>query len=228
MLRSLGFSTRVVSGFYVSPEKYEARHRHTPVRSSDVHFWCEVYLGGGTWATLDPSPGFEVLGPPPNVWQRLWASVSRVGDWLFTHWMAVLLVVTGLLTAMLRRRYLMDALATLTWQLKPASTARGRVLQTVRLVDRRLRFCGRTRPKNLTLGRWLRQQTELSQLSPAMTEFARLTDWAAFGSHAMANEIETQEAEACCQSIRRNITLRNCRQQSQIRSNHSTTGTASR
>jgi protein-glutamine gamma-glutamyltransferase len=228
MLRSLGFSTRVISGFYVSPDKYDARHRHSPVRSSDVHFWCEVYLGGGTWATLDPSPGFEVLGPPPNAGQRLWASIRRVGDWLFAHWLAVLLVLTGLLTAVLRRRHLLDALATLTWQLKPAPTARGRVLQTVRLVDRRLRFSGRTRPKNITLGRWLRQQTELSQLSPAMTAFATLTDWAAFGSHAVENEIETQEAEACCQSIRRNITLRNCRPQSHIRSNHSTTGTASR
>ncbi len=66
MLRSLGFSTRLVSGFYANPVRYDVRKRHTAVHSSDVHFWCEVFVGAGTWVTLEPTPGYEVLSPPPG------------------------------------------------------------------------------------------------------------------------------------------------------------------
>ena len=57
MLRSIGYSSRVVSGFYADPDAYDVRSRHTPIHSDDVHFWTEVYLQGGVWATVEPTPG---------------------------------------------------------------------------------------------------------------------------------------------------------------------------
>ena len=91
MLRSLGFSTRLVSGFYASPERYDARKRHTAVHSSDVHFWCEVFVGAGTWVTLDPTPGYEVLSPPPGMWKRAVLLASHCVHWMLRHWLLVLM-----------------------------------------------------------------------------------------------------------------------------------------
>lgn len=69
MLRSLGYSTRLVSGFYANPERFDVTKGHTPVNSADVHFWCEVYVAG-TWVTLEPTPGYEVLTPASGLLTR--------------------------------------------------------------------------------------------------------------------------------------------------------------
>lgn len=42
LLRSLGYTTRLVSGFYADPERFDIESRHTPVFADDVHFWVEV------------------------------------------------------------------------------------------------------------------------------------------------------------------------------------------
>jgi protein-glutamine gamma-glutamyltransferase len=212
MLRSLGFSTRAVSGFYASPERYDARKQHTAVHSSDVHFWCEVYLGSGTWATVEPSPGYEILGPPPGLWKRILLSAKVAATWMLAHWILVAGTSAAVLITYRRRRVLLDFVSTLVWNLAPARTARGRVLQTVRLMDLRLRCSGRQRPRHVTLSRWLRQQSDLKLLSPAISEFAQLADWAAFGESSAVNVPDTQKTEACCQSIRRELTLTRCRE----------------
>jgi transglutaminase-like putative cysteine protease len=207
MLRSLGFSTRLVSGFYADPERYDARRRHTAVHSSDVHFWCEVFLGGGTWATLDPTPGYEVLGPPPGFWKRIRIAMTELGRGMVRRW---LLVSALLLTvaAMFRfRRYLIDFVDTALWRLAPAKTPRGRILQTVRLMDRRLRYAGVPRPAGVTLGRWLRQQPRVNPDSNVFTQFINLADWAAFGEKDHANSPDASSTETCCLHIGRELKL---------------------
>ncbi len=42
LLRTLGYPTRLVSGLYAAPGKFDARTGHTPVTQDDVHFWVEV------------------------------------------------------------------------------------------------------------------------------------------------------------------------------------------
>jgi hypothetical protein len=207
LLRSLGFSTRVVSGFYASPEHYDPRKRHTAVHSADVHFWCEVYLGGGTWATVDPSPGYAVLGPPPGLWERVITSLNATGRWLLAKWIWVLSIITMAALIVVGRHFLLDQWMTFRWKWVPAKTVRGRVLQTARLMDRRLKYSGRSRPGNITLSRWLRQQSDLKPMLPSMTEFMQLSDWAAFGDSSSDDAHDPAETEACCQSIRRNLTL---------------------
>ena len=75
LLRSLGMSARVVSGFHVEPSRYDPRAQHTPVFKDDVHFWAEVHSGGGNWIPLEPTPGYELLGPPPTLAERTWRIV---------------------------------------------------------------------------------------------------------------------------------------------------------
>jgi hypothetical protein len=210
MLRSLGFSTRLVSGFYADPVRYDARKRCTAVHSSDVHFWLEVYLGGGTWATFEPSPGYDILAPPPGFWRRVWLTADSAGQWMRRHAIVLGIGFTLCVLGLVKRQVLNDAIVTVMWSMRPARTVRGRVLQTARLIDRRLSCSGRPRPQHLTLIRWLRQQPDLNQLSPAMTEFMSLADWAAFAEVDSESEVEKSAAEACCRKISRDLTLKNC------------------
>jgi hypothetical protein len=207
MLRSLGFSTRLVSGFYVSPERYDARKRHTPVHSSDVHFWCEVFVGAGTWVTLDPSPGFEILSPPPGLMKRAMLLVGAAARWIVSNWLIALLLFTAATTVFVRRRRLLDQWNSFLWRIAPSKMPRARVLQTARLLDHRMRLAGLSRPSAITLTKWLRQHPELHSASQAVREFLSLTDWANYGSDQASQGVSATTIETCCQRIQQDLTL---------------------
>lgn len=229
MLRSLGYTTRLVSGFYVRPEKYDAARRHTPVHAGDTHFWCEVSPGGGTWLTVEAAPGFEVLGPLPGFWQRVWQGVQQVLRVVRRHWLAASCGVAALVAAFARRRVLADAVRTVWWTLRPAGSVRARVLQTMHLLDCRLRYAGEPRERGVTLRRWLRTRPSVAAVSPALRDFAELADWAAFSrSGDTPSEPPVAERgravpsagtipatsispEECCRCIRQEVTLQKCR-----------------
>ena len=207
LLRSLGFSTRLVSGFYASPARYDARKRHTAVHSSDVHFWCEVYVGAGTWVTLDPTPGYEVLSPPPGLMQRTLSLIATSARWILDHCLIALLVSTAVLTAFVKRRLLADRWNSVLWEIAPAKTARGRVLQTVRSIDCRLRLAGQPRPTGMTLTKWLQQQPELNSAPQVLNEFLSLADWAAYGNQNAAHAVSFEAIERSCRRMRQEFTL---------------------
>ncbi len=54
MLRTQGVPARVVGGFQRG--EWNPYGRYFTVRMRDAHAWVEVYLPGGGWVTLDPSP----------------------------------------------------------------------------------------------------------------------------------------------------------------------------
>ncbi|MDX2118190.1 MAG: DUF3488 and transglutaminase-like domain-containing protein [Planctomycetota bacterium] len=58
MCRSVGMDARVIAG-YVASEWNEASNSYV-VRESNAHAWAEVEIGGGYWATFDPSPQEEL------------------------------------------------------------------------------------------------------------------------------------------------------------------------
>jgi len=207
MLRSLGFSTRLVSGFYADPKRYDARKRHTAVHSSDVHFWCEVYVGAGTWVTLEPTPGYEVLSPPPGLLQRTMLLMVEVAQWMLAHWLIVFSTSIAVSAVLLKRRFLTDRCNSFVWRLIPSTTARSRVLQTARLLDQRLRLAGLPRPSSTTLTKWLRNQPELQSMSPVLPEFLSLADRAAWGNENDSNAVPLVVTEECCDRIERDLTL---------------------
>lgn len=135
LLRSLGYSTRLVAGFYADPTKYDHVGRHTPVDGGDVHTWCEVRLGGKCWATVEPTPGFVILAPPRSLWYRFKTTASRtfaaaMNAWRFLAGLSVLVLIM-----IWRRADLSDAIET------TYVTATGRAQDPVvawRLVERRL------------------------------------------------------------------------------------------
>ena len=194
MLRSLGYPARVVSGFYARPDKYDARKKHTVVDASDAHFWCEVFVGGGTWLTVEPSPGYEVLGPPSGLLERL-AELPRAAWRLMVQYRASLLAVALLATSVFIWRHpLQDALLTLRWKLTRRKSPRQKAVSLAILIDHRLRLSGMERGSGTTLNRWANQQI-LAPVRSQLTRVAAMADQAVFGHADAVAQLNTAELD---------------------------------
>ena len=211
MLRSLGYSTRLVSGFYANPERFDVAKGHTAVHSSDTHFWCEVYVGAGTWVTLEPTPGYEVLTPPPGLLRRTLMFAANCAQWMLRHWMFVSITSVVFVMAFINRYRLADLGSTQKWRLFPARSSRGRVIQTMRLLERRFRFAGLARPSGVTFTTWFRRQQPRIETCPetplAVNEFLQLADWAVYGVDDLKPAMTTADVETACGKFIRLFTL---------------------
>jgi len=199
MLRSLGYSTRVVSGFYADPEKYDLRSRHTPVHKDDVHFWVEVYLGANTWATVEPTPGYEILEPPPGLWEQAQAMLLAFGRWLIANALAVSLFLATAALLFVRRFDLLDVWYTLRWRLVPATDLRRKVIATWQLIDWRMTSSGWQRLEGQTPQRWLAAGGAAeTPFRKQLHDLIRLIEWATFAPDGVAAcDSPSQRVAAC-------------------------------
>jgi protein-glutamine gamma-glutamyltransferase len=185
-LRLLGYPSRVVGGYYAAPGRSDARTRHTPVTAEDVHFWVEVLLPGGTWAAVEPTPGYDLMGPALSLGEQI-AEFLRVG-WLRLRSNA-LLIVLGLVASVMAigfRRRILDGASTLSWWLPSRGPARDRVLRTFRLMELRLGRAGLRRPPGRTPLRWCRS-IAMGAPGESRAELERLLEIASWASHAPVN-----------------------------------------
>ena len=151
LLRCRGYGARVVGGFYADPDDYDRALGHTVVAADDVHLWCEVAVAPGVWATVDPSPGYEVLGPPPTWGERLTGAATVAGRFVTDSPAASLAVLLTCVGLVVFRRRVADAGDALGWRL--ARLWRGErdaVRAAVRVLDRRCRRFGPARPPGLS------------------------------------------------------------------------------
>lgn len=181
LLRSLGYSTRLVSGFYVDPQKYNVPLRHTPVLKEDLHFWVEVHVTAEEWLTVEPTPGYQVLGPPPDLGDRIWTVLLTALEFVHTHIVslgAILLAMAGL---WLYRVTILDGGWTMWWHTGRRGRLRAQVLAAWKLIERRLRWNGCERPAGLTVRDWV-QRLEASNVPAAgdLRQYLDLLDWAVF------------------------------------------------
>jgi len=139
--------------------------------------------------------------------QRTLSLIAVAVRWMLNHWLIVLLASTAASMAFVKRRRIVDRWNTVLWEIAPSTTAGGRVLQTVRLIDYRLQLAGLPRPSALTLTKWLQQQPELNSASPVLYEFLSLADWAAYGNPNASNAVLLAVTEECCHRIQRDLTL---------------------
>ncbi len=153
-LRSLGYPTRVVSGFYAGPDKYDARAGLTPVRAADAHFWIEVRAADGTWVTLDPTPGYRIAWYEPSWYEHLAVAAAALREVLREN--LLLSLVGGVLSVVLwcRRGWVRERLLTLWCLWWPLRGAEQRLADTLRLLDLRSRLSGRPRPAGTTPLAW--------------------------------------------------------------------------
>ena len=154
LLRHLGYSTRVVSGFYAAPQNLDSRSHHTPVLAKDVHFWAEVELGGGRWATIEATPGYEVLEPPATIWQQCLAAARTAWLWCSANVLSLIVGCVALTGIVRYRRDILNALATCLWRIAALRSPEVCISATMRLLDRRCRWANRARPAYITPARW--------------------------------------------------------------------------
>jgi protein-glutamine gamma-glutamyltransferase len=210
MLRELGYPTRVVAGFYADPDKYNAELRHTPVHAEDVHFWVEVAIGGGAWVTVEPTPSYTVLGPPPNLLQRAIGFISAAGRWLWRN-LASTLGGLAVLTVVAWFRYeILDAAQTSAWHLRRSQEGGG--LRAYHIVERRLRWVGLGRPRGCTPRQHLMNIDNAPEERPLVSEFLRIIERTTFGrgSHDPSQSLDP-DADACCREILARLSLKQCR-----------------
>ena len=180
LLRSLGYPTRVVSGLYAAPGNYDPPTRHTPVTAQDVHFWAEVRMPDGLWVAIEPTPGYELM-PPFRSWSRRIAiALAEAGRWARRHAVAVLAAIVGLVGVVFCRHILLDRLATIALGIIPEPDSRRFVMQTLKLIERRARWAGCSRPLGLTLARWYFPVARRAPGEPrvALEGLIGLADWA--------------------------------------------------
>lgn len=155
LLRTLGFSTRFVTGLYASPERYDARRRHTEVLPTDVHAWVEVYVGEGQWLTIEPTPGYEVLQPPLTLLGWIGTNALVIGKTLLEAWPLVLLAIVSAAMVVRLRRSIAIMLRRAWWAVSPPRTAAEAIRRTFVLVDWRASRVGLQRRPGETLTQWL-------------------------------------------------------------------------
>lgn len=210
MLRSLGYSTRLVSGFYAQPARYDARSQQTPILKNDVHVWLEVYAGVGNWIPLEPTPGYELLQPPPTLLEQLQAACWACLGFVWNQLVALTLVVSVVSTAIWQRHVITDALATLFWRWGPVSNHRDRVRRTLQLLLNRCRRANAPCPPGTPATRWLSRtcQTADDLERAALLNFLRLADWA---SYAPPSDSPVSNVELICTEIVRDWSLKRLR-----------------
>lgn len=217
MLRSLGYSARLIGGFYARPDKYDDRKQHTAVHAEDAHFWCEVSIGSNTWLTIEATPGYELLQPPPGLLQRMWQLVHSL--WLVVVANAVLLAATTalLILTYVKRRSLQSLMLTLRWKLTSRELADRRAIRLASLVDHRLRLAGMERSVGTTLKRWA-TRAELKPVRDDLLRVAEIADRAMYSG--TLNEVEPEELDRLATGL-------SFRQLQQLRQEASSTTTKS-
>ena len=231
MLRSLGYPTRVVSGFYADPRKYDRSARQTIVEDEDVHFWVEVCVDGRTWIPVEPTPGYE---PPLTVltWkQRVARAVAGLGRWVRGH----VLLSAGLLCAafglVVYRRDVYDAASYFLWRVASIGPLRRRVLWTVGLLESRGWIAGRRRPANRTLRQWYAPVVggADAKVAASLLWLIDLADWARYSperGHSIQWPCGDTEIRQHCRQVAGSWTSRRIRNQSRKARSNSGAGPA--
>jgi hypothetical protein len=206
LLRVLGYPARLVAGFYVAPDHYDPATDHTPVVPEDLHFWPEVKVASGEWLVLEPTPGYEVLGPRATLLERLWSAVLGLGAWCWRHSGSLALALAGCVGVWWRRRELLDATALLLWRWFPGRTWRQCVRRALWLLEWRGRWAGQPRRVSQTMPAWLRGLETDADLE----RLTRMAEWAAYAPD-LAPPWESPEVRAVCRRILENWTLQRWR-----------------
>lgn len=182
MLRSLGYSTRFVTGFYANPQRYDRQSGHTPVTKDDAHAWVECSLGANHWATVEATPGYEVLDPPPTLVARILAAMRSMAWAAWDHRIPVGQAILVLAVLIALRRVLMDWLRTLRWRLQPEPELRQYTLASLRLIELRLASVGLVRPASMTFTTWIvRTPLEDTPAGDSLLQLGQLAEWARYG-----------------------------------------------
>jgi transglutaminase-like putative cysteine protease len=200
LLRALGYSTRVVYGFYASPKSYDRETKLTPIYKDDVHFWPEVMLPNGDWLVLEPTPGYEVAGAYLPLSERIAEFARSCVNWLSHNAILASAACLMLIAVVVFRRNIRDTIAVQRTRWFPAKSWHEDVRRTVRILERRGAWVRRPRQAGQTVHAWLRQVATAEQT--AVPELARLAEWAAYAPELPPPWSATESRELCQRALR--------------------------
>jgi hypothetical protein len=207
MLRTLGYPTRAVSGFYADSGRYDRRAGQTAVVGDDTHFWLEVGLGNGVWVPVEPTPGYQPPRMARTYRELALAFLVELGGSIRTHWALALSAVALAIVGAWRRPSLLDASASLIWHGRLLGGPRHAVLATMWLLEQRARLAGCGRPHERTLAQWHGSRLRALGSSSAETNLRliQLFDWVLYAPHrAIVCPVpETEVRKVCREAVRR-------------------------
>ncbi len=209
LLRSLGYPARFVQGLYADPRRFDPNSGQTAILMPEsLHTWVEVQLPNQEWVVVEPTPGFNVLGPE-QTWLA-WAlnGVFKSIQWIGRHpWTAVLVILTGL-ASIAKRRQIFAILATLRWRWSFQGSPRDQVLATLRLLEQRSALAGRRRPAGTTVQAWYRPMTETNP-DQSIGHLLRLADQALYAPGFEIDDPATivEDVKRPCQDVARQWTM---------------------
>lgn len=162
-LRSQGYPTRLVSGFYAQPARYSRRAGQTSVLTEDVHVWVEVCLDEQTWIAIEPTPGYD----PPRI-TLTWLGRIRMlaGDLLGivrSQWLALLACTVLVVLAWQYRLTWCDWVLGMVFLALGSRSPSARLRATLHWLECRFWLAGSPRPKSATLRRWYSERISLSR-----------------------------------------------------------------
>jgi hypothetical protein len=202
LLRVLGYATRLVCGFYVSPEHYDPATRHTPVVEEDLHFWAEVMLPWGEWLVVEPTPGYEVLGPSLPWSERLWTTLLAVAFWAWQHAVELSLSLLTAGASWWWRREVFDAAGVTFWRWFPGKSWRQCVRRALWLLEWRGRWAGQPRRPCQTTRDWLYASLPEPRAGDVEIEaLTRMAEWASYASDLAPPWKRAEIRSVCCRVV---------------------------
>lgn len=154
LLRSLDYPARFVTGFYASPTRYDARSGHAAVLPEDIHCWAELRLGDDAWISLEPTPGYDLLGPPLTLTEQFFAAIGSAWQAASNRPLLSFSLLASLGLFVRFRRRLTDAVDVALLRMRPTGQGTGLTRQTFKTLDRRCRRVGLPRPSAIPPRRW--------------------------------------------------------------------------
>ena len=209
LIRCLGYDARVVSGFYADLKHYDRQSRLTSVFADDTHFWVEVLAAapGSTssnasechWLPVEPTPGYQVLLAPESLWSRCLTRATVTWLALKRNPIPVFAALALCTVAWIKRAAVCDFVFTRWWEVHHRwGDARHQVIATLRLLDRRARARGFSRPKGVPLQRWQLASAGYEADDNAWADrFRDLANWALYGE-GIPLEYAPREVSSLC------------------------------
>ncbi len=206
MVRSLGYPTRAVSGFYATSKRYDRRAGQTAVVGDDAHFWLEVGLSSGLWVPVEPTPGYQQPRMARTYGEIALAFLAELSGAIREHWAFALFAATLASAGVWRRRSLLDAIAWVVWQGRLLVGPRHAVLATMWMLEQRARLAGCRRPRERTLAQWhgRRLRAMGSESVETTRRLMQLFDWVLYAPHRsiVCPVPETEVHKVCREAIR--------------------------
>jgi len=216
MLRSLGYPTRLVTGFYARPDRYDRKSRQTSVLKEDVHVWVEVLVANETWVAIEPTPGYEA--PPMVLTWSEWGNrlVANGVAWTGNHWLGtVVSVLLCMLIWRTRWRWCDTCLTHCFWLMGSGGPLR-RIRWTLCLLEWRCRMARTPRPAEKTPRSWY---TSLAgnmprEISIALDSYLELVDRVLYDPDigTVANHRHGIQTDRVCATVTRHLRVRQLRE----------------